>query len=101
METLINLLAVVYILVAPFVLTRYALKRVWPILLALVYALTAIISSALIYTPGIGQGGWLMVTVPFSPILLLYGWLVARLTAWWSARKVGTVSVAKSSPTGG
>ncbi len=37
--------------------------------LAFLATLGVIIGSALIYTPGIGHGGWLMATIPGSPVI--------------------------------
>lgn len=37
--------------------------------LALIATIGVIIGSATIYTPGIGMGGWLMFTIPFSPAI--------------------------------
>lgn len=79
METLVNLLAVLYILVAPFLLARLFAKWLWPILMAMIYVPTAVVASAMIYTPGFGYRGWLMLTLPFSPGLLLYGWWIVKL----------------------
>jgi hypothetical protein len=38
-----------------------------------------VVGSAFIYTPGIGMGGWLMATVPLSPIIYLVLRLIFRL----------------------
>lgn len=38
-----------------------------------------VVGSAFIYSPGIGYGGWLLGTLPASPIIYLIVWLVFRL----------------------
>jgi len=50
--------------------------------LALIATLGVIIGSAMIYTPGIGAGGWLMATIPGSPViyfLILSGYKIYDL----------------------
>jgi hypothetical protein len=39
----------------------------WPVLITLMI----VVGSAFIYTTGIGYGGWLMMTLPFSPVIYL------------------------------
>ena len=43
-----------------------------------ILTLLTVVGSAFIYTPGIGTGGWLMATVPLSPIIYLVLRLVLR-----------------------
>ncbi|GEM_PF-5722424 len=86
MDALINLLATLYVFAGPFLLARMAGNYIWPLVLAFLYVISAIIASAMIYTPSFGYGGWLMLTLPFSPVLLLYGWLMIKLMTWWSAK---------------
>ncbi|HEY2775005.1 MAG TPA: hypothetical protein VGK20_13240 [Candidatus Binatia bacterium] len=38
-----------------------------------------VVGSAFIYSPGIGYGGWLLGTLPASPIIYLVVWLVLRI----------------------
>jgi hypothetical protein len=39
-----------------------------------------VVGSAFIYTPGIGTGGWLLATVPLSPLIYGFFALIFRLS---------------------
>ena len=43
---------------------------------ALIATFIILVGSLIQYTPGYGYGGLLMLTLPFSPIILLVLWLV-------------------------
>ena len=83
---LLNLLIVLAIIAGPFLLVKLTGGALWPLVTALIYAILAVIASAFIWSAGFGYGGWLMLTLPFSPLILLYGWLAAKLALWWRGR---------------
>ena len=46
---------------------------------ALLITAAIVVLSAFIYTPGIGYGGWLMLTIPGAPIIFLVVRLALRI----------------------
>ena len=46
---------------------------------ALLITAAIVVLSAFIYTPGIGYGGWLMLTIPGAPIIFLVVRLALRV----------------------
>lgn len=53
---------------------------------ALLITALIVVLSAFIYTPGIGHGGWLMLTIPGAPIIFLVVRLALRLTSSTTGR---------------
>lgn len=47
----------------------------WNWLLALLSTIIVVVGSAFLYSPGFGYGGWLMITLPFSPVMFVSLWI--------------------------
>jgi hypothetical protein len=84
---LANLGIVLVILAGPYLLVRATRTRLWPSVIALLYMILAIIASGFVYHEGQGYGPYVMITLIYFPVLLLYGWIVAKLSFWWLRRK--------------
>ena len=83
---LANLALVLAIIAGPALLVWLTRAVLIPSIIALVYTMLAVIASAFIWSAGFGYGGWLMASLPLSPLILLYGWIVASLASWWMRR---------------
>ena len=60
----------------------------WPNwLLALLSTLVTVAASLFIYSPGIGYGGWLMITLPLAPVVFVSLWIAYALSAWFGRLK--------------
>ena len=56
-------------------------------LLALLSTITIVIASAFIYSPGYGLGGFLMLTLPFSPVAFVSLWIAYAISGWFGRLK--------------
>lgn len=75
-----NSLLVLLIIAGPFLLAWQTRSHLWPSVTALFYTISAVVASAFIWSPGYDYGGFLLVTIPFSPLIFLYGWVAAKVT---------------------
>jgi len=85
---LANLGITLVILAGPYLLVRATRGRVWPIVIAPLYMVLSIIASGFIYQEGPGYGPYMMITIFYFPVLLLYGWIIAHLARWWVQRQM-------------
>ena len=80
MWTFVNLGIVIAIIAAVIGLKMHL--RIWNSVLALFSTIIVVVGSAFLFTPAYGYGGWLMLTLPLSPVIFVSLWAAYSIAGW-------------------
>lgn len=100
MWTFVNL-GIITLIIAVIIGLKMHL-RWWNSVLALLSTIAIVVGSAFLYTPSYGYGGWLMGTVPASPVIFVSLWIAYSITGWFgrlkSRPRIGRPSFGRPQP---
>lgn len=80
MWTFVNLGIIIAIISAVIGLKMHL--QWWNWVLAFLSTVITVVGFALLYSPGFGYGGWLMIALPLSPVIFISLWIAYAITGW-------------------